>query len=542
MELVYLWIEDYKNIKDQGFNFSPRYKCDYDEKNKELTITKKDAYLENFFGENINVTAIVGENGSGKSSVLTGITNHKIIIEKNGVLYSNDFNDVNSNVSFITLDKTKDYDIIYLDYDLVNINQTSDYWSYYRFNIYDKNLYKRMENDTVGSMSFNIAKFQKNFYNLIIEYIRKFQANIFFFNPIEITLSDYIHPIQTKDNRFEHINVLIKEVESSKLSKEKFLVFLYSQVSMQFSPKLPIIDNLAAILSNEQIILDHAKYLKLEDIKEIYSFFESLNEDKDKSKFKIEEFSAIYQKHKNIFLNLINIGYFQINFKDEEEREYSSLSHGERKLFTEMLMMYDAIIKSSNYDIFIVLDEPDLTLHPDWQKKYIDEMLKLLSNFPNKNFHLIITSHSPFILSDLPKENVIFLEKYNKDDKEVKDKTQQIGYCKNSTKDITINPFGANIHTLLSHGFFMKDGLMGKFAKDKINKIIKNLADKSYQTTHDEKKQLLLTISSIGEEFLKSKLLDMYYKKFDDELTKKMRIEELKREQKKIQKELEQYD
>ena len=31
MELVYLWIEDYKNIQKQGVNFSPRFTCGYDE-------------------------------------------------------------------------------------------------------------------------------------------------------------------------------------------------------------------------------------------------------------------------------------------------------------------------------------------------------------------------------------------------------------------------------------------------------------------------------------------------------------------------------
>ena len=39
MELVYLWIEEYKNIYHQGFNFSPRFDCEF--KGNELTITEK---------------------------------------------------------------------------------------------------------------------------------------------------------------------------------------------------------------------------------------------------------------------------------------------------------------------------------------------------------------------------------------------------------------------------------------------------------------------------------------------------------------------
>ena len=72
MELVYLWVEDYKNIHKQGFNFSPRFECEYDEDTKKLTIDKNKDYIENFFDEKgkINITAIVGENGSGKSKLL----------------------------------------------------------------------------------------------------------------------------------------------------------------------------------------------------------------------------------------------------------------------------------------------------------------------------------------------------------------------------------------------------------------------------------------------------------------------------------------
>jgi len=88
MEFIYLWVEEYKNIEKQGFNFSPRFECKfYDEYEKDeeggeklkdnckLEIKPK-KHIENFFAKNINVTAIVGGNGSGKSSVLELIMKH----------------------------------------------------------------------------------------------------------------------------------------------------------------------------------------------------------------------------------------------------------------------------------------------------------------------------------------------------------------------------------------------------------------------------------------------------------------------------------
>jgi len=70
MELVYLWVEEYKNIKKQGFNFSPRFKCEFDGEN--LTIEEDENYIS-IFPKNINITAIVGENGSGKSTILEAL-------------------------------------------------------------------------------------------------------------------------------------------------------------------------------------------------------------------------------------------------------------------------------------------------------------------------------------------------------------------------------------------------------------------------------------------------------------------------------------
>ncbi len=186
-----------------------------------------------------------------------------------------------------------------------------------------------------------------------------------------------------------------------------------------------------------------------------------------------------------------------------------------------MLMIFDEIKQSENNNFLLLLDEPDLTLHPDWQKRYISEMIKLLSNFSEKKFHLIVTTHSPFILSDLPKENVIFLEK-----------GKQVYPFEDNQQT-----FGANIHTLLSHGFFMKDGLMGEFAKDKINDVINFLnGNKSLITTNDEAQNL---INIIGEPVIKKQLQKMLDSK---RLSKIDEIDLIKNQMKELSKRLEEIE
>jgi predicted ATP-binding protein involved in virulence len=168
-------------------------------------------------------------------------------------------------------------------------------------------------------------------------------------------------------------------------------------------------------------------------------------------------------------------------------------------------------MESDKDDILFLLDEPDITLHPQWQKKYIHQLIYTFKNI-GKKIHFIVTSHSPFILSDLPKENVIFL----KDGKQV---------------DVDINTFGANIHTLLSHGFFIQDGLMGEFAKEKINDVIKLL--KSKRKLSKKNQELCKNIiSKIGEPILKSTLKKMLDEKLN---SNESELERLKREQKEIQ-------
>ena len=67
MQLIYLWLEEFRIIKNQEINFSLLYNITFDKKSRGLKIKKlENNILNNFFGENIkNINRIVGKNASG---------------------------------------------------------------------------------------------------------------------------------------------------------------------------------------------------------------------------------------------------------------------------------------------------------------------------------------------------------------------------------------------------------------------------------------------------------------------------------------------
>ncbi len=75
MKLLYLWIENHKDmIKNQSFNISSSYHIDFNIDFNRLHISKNKEYIENFYGNNIlDITAIVGRNGVGKTTITRGL-------------------------------------------------------------------------------------------------------------------------------------------------------------------------------------------------------------------------------------------------------------------------------------------------------------------------------------------------------------------------------------------------------------------------------------------------------------------------------------
>ena len=170
---------------------------------------------------------------------------------------------------------------------------------------------------------------------------------------------------------------------------------------------------------------------------------------------------------------------------------------------------FDNCLSGENYTMVLMLDEIENNFHVQWQKELLIHILSFLMvisgkwYFDNKRikFLILLSSHSPFLLSDIPKQNIIFLDKDENGNCKVVDGLTE----KKQT-------FGANIHTLLSDSFFMEDGLMGEFAKGKINEIID--FHKEVEEENSEKEALKIkylenqnkfwqTQSIVGEAYLK---------------------------------------
>ena len=91
-------------------------------------------------------------------------------------------------------------------------------------------------------------------------------------------------------------------------------------------------------------------------------------------------------------------------FTDSSGKKFgiNELSSGEKQLFLRTL----AIKMLEPENSIIMIDEPELSLHPKWQQKIIDVYKKI-----GKNNQIILATHSPHILGSVKKESIILLVK-----------------------------------------------------------------------------------------------------------------------------------
>lgn len=193
------------------------------------------------------------------------------------------------------------------------------------------------------------------------------------------------------------------------------------------------------------------------------------------------------------------------------EVNFHHLSSGERQfMHTLSTIVYHInnirTIKSKTRlryrKINIVLDEAELCFHPEMQRRFVDTLIRYLSVTGltwHCAFHILLVTHSPFILSDIPQCNILYLEE---------------GKQINGANAITVNPFGANVNDVLAQSFFLDKGFVGEFAKKKIEGIVKYLkSDRLENVEWDRDKAERFIHQIVGEPIIRKMLEDMLHEK-----------------------------
>lgn len=210
----------------------------------------------------------------------------------------------------------------------------------------------------------------------------------------------------------------------------------------------------------------------------------------------IELALTLFNKYKNIGANS-KILYFV----------WRNLSSGQTNILNLVTSLNTAIEKSEKKYILILLDEAEVSLHPTWQKNYIKLLIDNIgakAEEENKKVQIILTTHSPFVLSDIPTDRVVFL-----DEKPITNKV----YTKKSLDDQPLT-FGSNIHDLYMNSFFLEGGLMGDYAKQKINEIANELINYNPKQKQEIKwEDIRKLINQIGEPIIRTRLVEIYDQK-----------------------------
>lgn len=73
----------------------------------------------------------------------------------------------------------------------------------------------------------------------------------------------------------------------------------------------------------------------------------------------------------------------------------------------------------------------------------------------------------------------------------------------------TRNPFAANVNDILKESFFLENGFIGEFTKQKILSLIKFITKGSPKNKEWDKEKAKYFISLIGEPIIKEKLTNL---------------------------------
>lgn len=165
-----------------------------------------------------------------------------------------------------------------------------------------------------------------------------------------------------------------------------------------------------------------------------------------------ENLSDELPKHEasNLVFRISDITFCKQNNSHLHYRKFSDGEH-------QLLQVFGSLLLMDTTGSLFLFDEPETHFNPDWRSKFVNIANESIDK--ERNQEIILTTHSPYIVSDCKKENVYIFQR-NSDG------------TVNQPKSPDINTFGTSID-ILSDVVFGKDDTISELSKKKIAEIRK---------------------------------------------------------------------
>ena len=188
---------------------------------------------------------------------------------------------------------------------------------------------------------------------------------------------------------------------------------------------------------------------------------------------------------------------------------FSKLSSGQKQILYQLSTLIYHLLNLKSVpdteikyrDVNIVLDEIEVCFHPEYQRMFVTRILDLLKDRLHLNdvfdIHIWMTTHSPFVLSDIPEGNIVYMEDGHQ-------------LTKDEIKEREILPtMAANVNDILHQSFFLEKGFVGEYARQKVLSLVAYLKEEGNRDAWTPEKAKLF-IKEIGEPLVREQLLGLY--------------------------------
>ncbi|MES2328165.1 MAG: AAA family ATPase [Bacteroidota bacterium] len=303
--------------------------------------------------------------------------------------------------------------------------------------------------------------------------------------------------------------------ELTEKNKLRHFISLLAEIGEIFTTGKPYTEQIQEYFKSTQFAINYTGRLNFKAVNAFHEKMLALN------LWQYDKFTMNLSEPGNINLAIEALNTFDKDSKLKYQPstifdlDIRGLSTGEKqflKIFSRFIA-YNLNNKSPYFHektFILLIDEFDIGFHPLWQRKFLKKWITFLESYINQSnrrnikVQLILTSHSPFVVSDLPKQCINFLSK---------EEGEQ--FSKVDNLHAHHETFGANIHELYSDSFFLSGALMGDFAKSKIDALFQQLQGDDPLAEPDVVKSLMQVI---GEPIIRTKLAEMYAKKIGENI------------------------